>query len=76
MTAAAQPYIPPPLQPVPVLIGGLPASIQFAGEAPGLVARLMPLNVQIPVNSSSGTRPISVSVGGISSPGGVTISVQ
>jgi uncharacterized protein (TIGR03437 family) len=76
LVAPAPPYTPPPLQPVTVLIGGAPASIQLAGEAPGLVARVMQLNVQIPANAASGNLPVSVSVGGISSPSGVTISVQ
>jgi uncharacterized protein (TIGR03437 family) len=76
VVAASPPYTPPLLQPVSVLIGGLPASVQFAGEAHGLVAGVMQLNVQIPADAASGNLPVSVSVGGISSPSGVTISVH
>jgi len=39
--AAVQPYTPPPLEPVSVLIGGQAVQVQFAGEAPGVVAGLM-----------------------------------
>jgi uncharacterized protein (TIGR03437 family) len=36
----------------------------------------MQLDVRIPAAAASGTVPITVSVGGINSPNGVTISVQ
>jgi len=48
------PTTPPrPILPVRVTIGGIPALIQYAGGAPGQVAGLMQVNVQIP----SGVRP-------------------
>ena len=59
-----------------VLIDNTPVSILFAGEAPGIVAGVMQVNVQIPANVSSGNLPISVSVGGSTSQNGVTVSVQ
>jgi uncharacterized protein (TIGR03437 family) len=61
---------------VRVLIGGQPATVAFYGDAPGLVSGVMQLSVQIPSDLPSGNVPISVSVGGNSSPEGVTISVQ
>ena len=79
ITAASLP--PPQVTPAPLLvagvtINGLPASYVYAGEAPGLVAVMMQLNVQIPANAASGDLPILVSVGGHTSQNGVTVSVQ
>jgi uncharacterized protein (TIGR03437 family) len=65
-----------PLLPVSVLINGQPASVAFYGEAPGFVAGLMQLNVQIPANVPSGNLPAQVLVGIASSQAGMTISVQ
>jgi uncharacterized protein (TIGR03437 family) len=61
---------------VQVLFNGQPALYVYAGEAPGLVAGMMQLNVQIPVNGASGELPILVSFGGNTSQKGVTVSVQ
>jgi uncharacterized protein (TIGR03437 family) len=79
ITAATLPppqVTPAPLLAVGVLINGQPASYVYAGEAPGLVAGMMQLNVQIPANAPSGELPILVSVGGNPSQKGVTVSVQ
>ena len=67
---------PAPVQPIQVSIGGQPAHYTYAGEAPGLVAGMMQLNVQIPANAPSGTLSIQVSIGGNMSQNGVTVSVQ
>jgi len=67
---------PAPLLKVAVLINGQPASYAYAGEAPGLVAGMMQLNVQIPANVPSGDLQILVSIGGNTSQNGVTVSVQ
>ena len=67
---------PAPLLAVGVLINGQPATWQYAGEAPGMAAGLMQLNVQIPLNAQSGPLPIVVSIGGNFSQTGVTVSVQ
>src|ERR1035437_9049686 len=58
---------PAPLLPVSVLINGYPALWTYAGEAPGLAAGLMQLNVQIPLNAASGPLSIQVYVGSNSS---------
>jgi uncharacterized protein (TIGR03437 family) len=70
------PLTPRPLLPVMVLVNGQPADIAFYGEAPGLVSGVLQLNVQIPMTVPSGELPILISIGGISSQNGVTISVQ
>jgi uncharacterized protein (TIGR03437 family) len=67
---------PAPPVPIQVKINGQPALYVYAGEAPGQVAGLMQLNVQIPSNAPSGTLPITVSIGGSISQNGVTVSVQ
>jgi uncharacterized protein (TIGR03437 family) len=67
---------PAPLLAVGVTINGQPASYVYAGEAPGLVAGMMQLNVQIPANAPSGDLQILVSIGGNTSQNGVTVSVR
>ena len=67
---------PAPLLAIGVTINGQPALYVYAGEAPGLVAGMMQLNVQIPANALSGALQILVSIGGRTSENGVTVSVQ
>jgi uncharacterized protein (TIGR03437 family) len=67
---------PAPLLAVTVTINSQPAQYAYAGEAPGLVAGMMQLNVKIPANAPSGALPIVVSIGGNPSQNGVTVSVQ
>ena len=74
--AATGPVTPQPVLPVKVLIGGQTAYVEFAGEAPGDVSGVLQINVQIPANAPSGDLPLSVSVGGFTTPSGVTVSVQ
>jgi uncharacterized protein (TIGR03437 family) len=79
LTTAALP--PPQVTPAPLLaigvtINGQPALYTYAGEAPGLVAGVMQLNVQIPANAQSGNLPITVSIGGNTSQSNVTVSVR
>ncbi len=57
-------FTPQPLSSVTVTIDGLPAQVQFYGEAPNLVSGVLQLNVQIPAGARSGDRPIVVSIGG------------
>jgi len=65
-----------PLAPVTVTIGGKPATVQFAGDAPGVVAGVMQVNAVVPSGLAAGPAPVVVQVGGASSPGGVTIAVS
>src|SRR5947209_1425442 len=75
-SSGAGPLTPAPLLPVSALIGGVPALVQFAGEAPGLVSGVLQVNVQIPANAPTGNVPIWVSIGTDSTQQGVTVSVQ
>jgi uncharacterized protein (TIGR03437 family) len=78
--SAIGPLTPQPLLRVSVAIDGQPASVQFYGEAPYLVAGVMQLNVQIPSNARSGNLPVVVTFGAegnpIGSQSGVTVSVR
>jgi uncharacterized protein (TIGR03437 family) len=67
---------PAPVQPVGVFINGQQVPWAYAGEAPGMVAGVMQLNVQIPLYWPSGALAIQVSVGGIMSQSGITVTVQ
>ena len=66
----------PVASPLTVAVGGQQATLAFYGEAPGLIAGVLQVNAQLPVNIPSGTLPVSVSLAGVSTQSGVTIAVQ
>ncbi len=68
--------LPLPLLTVTATIGGKPANVQFAGGAPGLVAGVMQINVQVPAGLSAGAAEAIITLGGATSPQGVTIAVS
>jgi uncharacterized protein (TIGR03437 family) len=65
-----------PVLPIAVKIGGQPASLIFEGEAPGIVAGVLQLNVMIPPTVSSGANPVSVTIGSNTSQANLTVAVQ
>jgi uncharacterized protein (TIGR03437 family) len=66
-----------PSLPVTVKIGGIEATVQYAGSAPDQVAGLLQVNAVVPQGVTPGPAvPVTVSVGGIPSQAGVTIAVQ
>jgi uncharacterized protein (TIGR03437 family) len=67
---------PLPIAPVSVTIGGVGATVGYAGEAPGLVAGMLQVNATIPAGLGSGAQPVVVTVGGASSQPGVTVAVK
>lgn len=67
---------PQPVLPVKVSIGGVPAQVLYAGAAPGMVAGVMQINVQIPVTAPSGDNLVALTVGKSTSPQSVTVAVQ
>jgi uncharacterized protein (TIGR03437 family) len=75
-TSGVGPLTPAPLQPVSALIGGVPAPVQFAGEAPGAVSGVLQINIQVPANAPTGNIPITIYIGANSTQPGVTVSVQ
>jgi uncharacterized protein (TIGR03437 family) len=56
-------------------VGGVPASVTFAGAAPLLVDGAMQLNLQLSPGTPPGAQPVVITVGGISSPATATIEV-
>jgi uncharacterized protein (TIGR03437 family) len=73
--APAAPPFPIPIQPVTATVGGLPAVVNYAGAAPGFVAGVMQVNVQIPVGVLSGAAQVQLTIDNLLSPI-VTVSVQ
>lgn len=68
---------PKPVAPVTVTIGGVAANVQYYGAAPGELAGVMQLNVEIPAGAPTGTAvPISLMVGTTSSSANSTISIK
>jgi uncharacterized protein (TIGR03437 family) len=69
--------LPRPNLPVTATVGGQPTQVLYAGGAPGEVAGLMQVNVQIPVGVQKGnTAPVVLSVGNVPGQVGVTIAVH
>jgi uncharacterized protein (TIGR03437 family) len=74
--ANTAPY-PKPVLPVSVTIGGVPATLQYYGAAPGELAGVMQLNVEVPANAPTGTAVlVSVTVGTAQSPANATLSIH
>jgi len=62
---------------VSAAIGGVPATVLYAGSAPGLVSGVMQVNLQIPAGiTSGGAVPLSITVGNSNTQLGITIAVQ
>jgi uncharacterized protein (TIGR03437 family) len=75
------PWKQPPLR-AAATIGGLPASVQYYGSAPGEISGVMQVNVQIPATAQTGALPIVITLTdpatglSYSTQGQVTVSVQ
>lgn len=66
-----------PKLPITVTIGGVPAEVTYAGEAPGLISGVIQINAVIPTTiSPSDHVPVTWSAATYSSQQGVTIAVQ
>lgn len=69
--APLAPPFPQPQASVSVTVGGLPATVLYAGGAPGEVAGLMQVVVQIPTGvQAGGYVPVTLQVGGVSTVSG------
>jgi uncharacterized protein (TIGR03437 family) len=63
--------------PVSVSIGGIPAVVHYAGAAPTLVAGVIQINAQVPLETAPGSAvPIVVTVGENSSPATITAAIR
>jgi uncharacterized protein (TIGR03437 family) len=68
---------PAPLAAVTVDIGGLPATVKYAGAAPGLMTGVLQINAQMSSNVTPGNAvPVHFTVGGVTSADGVTLAVH
>ncbi|MEZ5365103.1 MAG: hypothetical protein R2748_22950 [Bryobacterales bacterium] len=72
----ASAVLPKPREAVSVTIGGVPATVDYAGAAPGMTAGVMQVNVRIPMGVQPGAAEVVVTVGRQSSPAGVFVSVK
>jgi uncharacterized protein (TIGR03437 family) len=68
--------LPGPRQTVSVRIDGRDAKVVYAGAAPGQVAGLMQVNVEIPTGVAIGDVPVEIQVGDAKSRAGMTIAVK
>jgi uncharacterized protein (TIGR03437 family) len=69
--------VPKPLAAVSVNIGGQPATVQYAGAAPGEMPGLFQINAQIPTNvQPSNQVPVQITVGAGTSQTGVTLAIR
>jgi uncharacterized protein (TIGR03437 family) len=60
-----------------VTIGGVNATVQYAGAAPGSVAGLTQINVQVPAGlTPANALPVIVTIGNFASTASVTVSVK
>jgi uncharacterized protein (TIGR03437 family) len=67
----------PVAQPVTATVGGLPAQVQYAGGASGLVAGGLQVNVFIPQGVVAGDSvPIVLTIGGHDTQAGVTLAIH
>jgi uncharacterized protein (TIGR03437 family) len=61
--AAQGPLTPQPIQQLSVTIDGHSAKVLFYGEAPGIVAGMMQINVEVPPGARPGEVPVVVTLG-------------
>lgn len=70
------PTPPKPTQKVTAQIGGLDATVQYAGGAQGLTAGVMQVNVLVPLETPSGAVSVVLKVGNATSQANVTLNVR
>ena len=75
ITPGTPPFTLPLLAPT-VLVDGIPARVDFYGEAPTLIAGVLQINFVVPAGARAGERPLVVRMGGVDSQPGVTIAIK
>jgi uncharacterized protein (TIGR03437 family) len=69
--------LPSPVLAAAATVGGVPATIQYVGAAPGLVAGALQINVIVPPGVPSGPAALFISFGGIdNSQTGITVAIH
>lgn len=64
-------------QPVSVRIGGQPAEVTFAGNAPGFVEGTLQINVTVPANAPTGSAvPVELTIGAVRARQSVSVAVN
>jgi uncharacterized protein (TIGR03437 family) len=76
VTSSTGTSFPQPVAAVSATVGGTPATVLYAGSAPGLIAGLLQVNLRLPSNLPSGAQPVVLNIGGVSSRAGVTVLVR
>jgi uncharacterized protein (TIGR03437 family) len=67
---------------VTATVAGLPANVEYAGSAPGIIYGVMQVNVRIPANAPSGPQPIVIQLSNSGSTTtfrtqtGITVAIQ
>jgi uncharacterized protein (TIGR03437 family) len=67
---------------VTATVGGIPATVQYAGSAPSIIYGVMQVNIQIPANAPTGPLPIVIRLASnttsasFSTQTGITVAVQ
>jgi uncharacterized protein (TIGR03437 family) len=64
------------VQSVTAAVGGIQATVQYAGRAPGFTAGLQQINVLLPTNAPHGAAVLVLTVGGVDTQAGVTVVIQ
>ncbi len=59
-----------------VTVGGVAATVTFAGSAPALIDGVDQLNIQLAADTPSGAQPLVIAMGPVSSPSTATLAVQ
>jgi uncharacterized protein (TIGR03437 family) len=63
LTPGTPPFPKPVASNITVTVGGQPAQIQYAGEAPILVSGVIQINAVVPTSVASGNQPVVVTIG-------------
>jgi uncharacterized protein (TIGR03437 family) len=69
----------PVRDPFSVTVGGTvlaAADVLYAGAAPGMISGFYQINIRVPASVAEGEIPVTMSIGGVSSPAGTTIPVR
>jgi uncharacterized protein (TIGR03437 family) len=77
VTPGVAPFPKPVASNITVTIGGQPAQIQYAGEAPTLVSGVFQINAVVPASIASGNQPLVVTIGSnTNNTQSITVAVQ
>ena len=57
------PPYPVPVAPVSAMIGGQPATITYAGSAPGEIIGVLQVNAIVPIGTAPGDQPVVLTIG-------------